>query len=268
MHGSKRLNAWINGAALRDADARVIVVAITEDNYEIESEFAGYLTRPGRAVTKRPIRRSLTVRIEIAIREVHDLTARAAVLETVNAWAQDGYLQISSRPGRRLNVICTRRAAGGNLKSYTNTFVLEFQTTGIPYWESDEASAMTPGIAGEVTVPGTAQTVAELEITPEDDIDNLVITASGNGGESYYQMTFDVAAEADSTIHIYHDAYGYLRATKIYGRQVTNILNKRTADSDDDLFIVPGQGHVFAHASYEETDVDCAVTAKIRGRWL
>lgn len=253
----RRQNVWINDKALRDVDPRVLIRAITEPDNEVESEFGSFAGRYGRIPLLRPVRRSKKVEVEFAIRELYDLPARARVLDAVNGWAQDGVMMISSRPDQRLRVYCAQRASGGNLRDYTATYKISFETGGVPFWEDlTPVSALLDQNAAtqELYIPGTAETVADVSITLGAAATFLrVVVRGGDLMTRTINLFNDDGFAAGTTIELTHDEHGIL----------TGPLEYRNGASDDDLYVSPGLAEVSIMGSGNFT-----ATVSARGRWL
>ena len=249
----RRQDVSINGVSLRGLDSRVIVRAIRETENEAEVNFGNIAGRSGRLPIGQRLRRGKTVEVEFAIRELYDLPARAAVLDTVNAWAADGILTMTSRPDQRLNVYCTGRAPGGDLKDYNASYTVTFKTGGNPYWEDAEETTKTISTSGEhsFVIPGTAPTVVDADFTSlESDTTSLTIAVrTGLKTRRFYTG----AVTAGTNLHWGHTADGIL----------TGSVAKLTYQSDDDLIAGPGTVYVSVTA-----DCPFNATFSARGRWL
>lgn len=249
----RRQDVSINGVSLRGLDSRVIVRAIRETENEAEVNFGNLAGRSGRLPIGQRLRRGKTVEVEFAIRELYDLPARARVLDMVNAWATDGVLQMSSRLDQRLNVYCTARAPGGDLRDYNANYTLTFKTGGIPYWEATSPTTLTVTEAGEhaLIIPGTAPTVVDADFTAIGASTSSLTIAVRTGTVTRYFYTG--AIEADSSVHWEHTSDGILIGS----------VSSLTSLSDDDLFAGPGAVYVSVTA-----DGPFTATFGARGRWL
>ena len=101
----RKLEAWINGVPLSGV-GRILIQDIADNVPETEITYGDSPDRMGQRLLARR-RLSRRVNIEFAVRELTDLAARAAAVDRVNAWAQDGILEVGHRPGQRLRVICS-----------------------------------------------------------------------------------------------------------------------------------------------------------------
>lgn len=258
MRALKRLNAWINDAALRDVDSRLYITEITEPEADVTLEWGAAPGIAGQRLLRRT-RQSKRVRIEFDIRELFDLRARAAILSAVNGWAADGILKVSYRPEQRMRVALTQAAALSDARDVSGKYAVEFTAGPSPYWEDEAATtlALTAGTTGSGTilVPGQAKTPAEITVTPSGaTLNDLSVTIQGQN------MTFaDLAVGSGVALKIGHDERGILtiRAGD------TGKLSKRTAASVDDFNLAPGSAEV----SFE-ANAACAVSVGVRGRYL
>lgn len=256
MRALKRLNAWIDGAALRDVDARLHIVDINENAPEQELTWATAPARNGQRLLTRT-RASKRIVIEFDSRELFDLAARAAMVDAVNAWAGDGMLEVSYRPGQRIPVVLSKPAEFGGARDVTGTYELDFEAAVSPFWEDITPTVWTQSGSngsGTMILPGSVPTVPEIEIKPTGG--TLSSLTVGFGGKS---MTFSgLGVSTSSKLIIGHDERGILYAKA----GSTSKLATRTAASADDFEAGPGSVAV----SYV-ANTACAVTFRARGRY-
>lgn len=257
MRALKRLNAWINDAALRDVDSRLCITEISEPEADTTMEWATSPGTSGQRLVRRT-RQAKKVRVEFDIRELLDLTARAAIVTAANGWAADGILKVSYRPGQQLRVMLSQAANIEGARDVTGKFTIEFQTGAYPYWEDEvaEALALSGSMgSGTLRVPGQAATQPEIDITPSSStLTGITLTIGGKA------MEFSgISVSSGTTLKIRHDDRGLLTVKA----GSTSLLNKRTAASADDWLLKPGSASV----SYT-ANTACAVNVRARGRYL
>ena len=146
------MRVWLNEVSLTEA----VPLAIIRNVYENEPE-AELLTgeRPGssglRVLGQK--RTQLTVRVEVVIREIHDLSIRRQAIKALCAWAQPGRLTLSNHPDEYLECVVVKRPALGTDRDYTQTFVVELAAIACPYWQARfPVSASGAGESGTVTL--------------------------------------------------------------------------------------------------------------------
>lgn len=258
MRALRRMNVWMNDAALRDVDSRIYIQRITEPEADATLEWGSCPGIAGQRLLRRT-RQSKRVRIEFDIRELFDLRARAAIVNAVNAWAADGILKVSYRPEQQLCAVLTQAAALDDARDVTGRYAIEYTAGPSPYWEDETQTtlALAAGTTGSGTiiVPGHAKTPAEVTVTPSSaTLNALSVTIAGQ------QMQFaSLGVGAGVALQIGHDARGLL--TIKAGN--TGKLDKRSAASVDDFAIAPGSASVSFAA-----DVACTVNVSVRGRYL
>lgn len=252
----RREDVWINGRSLRDVDARIISVRVIEPETNEETSYAQNPGRSGQRLLSR-YRASKKIQVQFAIRELHDYAKRTEILDAVNAWAQDGVLEVSTRHEQMARVIVTKYASAGNIAQYTDTFTIEFEMAGVPYWQDATPTSKTltgTSASGQITVRGSAETVVEAVVShTSGTIDTLTINV---GGSMLAFTGLGVAANTDLIIS--HDERGLLT---IKAGSVSK-MSKRTAASDDDLFALPGAVDVSMTAGTSAT-----VLLTARGRY-
>lgn len=256
MRELRRLNAWINGAALRDVDSKIHVVNITENAPDQELTWADAPGRMGqRLLTRRRTNKRIT--IEFDIRELFDLSARRAVVDVVNTWARDGVLEVSYRPEQQIRVVLAKAAEFGGARDVTGSYTLDFDAAATPYWEDItpqrlEISGASGG--GTIIIPGNAPAQPEITLTPTGGTLNTV--TFGFAGKEI-QFT-GMSIPNGMPFVISHDERGLLTATAGAGR----MLSLRTAASADDFEGGPGA----VDAAYSAS-VACTGVFTVRGRW-
>ena len=253
---ARRIEAWMDGEALSSAGP-FIIREVYEDPAALE-----ILTgeRPGgygqRLLSKK--RQSLSVAIEVMIRELFDLTARARHAEALAAWCRGSVLELSNRPERRLHCYCSAEPALGEVRNYTSALRVEFTADAVPYWEDvtpreATASGSSSG-SGTLWIPGSAATPVCVTVTPTGgSLTSFSVTV---GGQTIELENLSVAQ--NGTLSFLRDARDDLSIMYSGASQ----LPKRTAESADDLFTEPGS------AAYSFTaNTACTVTVSARGRW-
>lgn len=273
-NGSGR-HVWLNSVSLEDADASIVVYRCVEPDIDMPVEYGDRLGGDGQVLLSRR-RKSKKVQVQFRIRGFNNLVKRAEVLDAVSAWANPGgALEISERPGKRLNVVCVKLAQRSSGRKLADIYELEFETTAIPYWENATQTRFTLSGEGEtdsnITIPGSAPTVLDVAFEAESAIDSLTISITGNDAKTS-SMTFEVGTAAGDTITIGHDANGILSAVRhdsINDADI-DILPYRTAESSDDLTVSGGIASLSVSPEFEGNATGIAWSASVttRGRWL
>lgn len=253
----RQVDAWLGGQSLRSLDPKILVTDIREESPEVSAETANLAGRSGSYLQDAARRRSKTVVVEFAIRELYDLEERARVLDAVNAWAQDGFLTVSFRPDMRLRAKVTQRAVMASARDYTERMTITFKAFYPPCWEdvrptySEEFAS-----SGGIFVRGSATTVLDIEIEAADAVSGVRVSTD-EGREMRFA---GLEIPALSKLVITHDDAGVLLA-QVGG---VSVLPYRTAASDDDLVVSPGTREITV-----ETDSGMTLcVASARGRWL
>lgn len=253
----RHVEAYLDGRSLRDAAPRIWITQITEDAATLEPRTSVFPGWDGERLI-RTERRSLTVHIECQVHEVHNLTARAAALDAIAAWAGGGgILTVSYRPHQRLRVTPTAVPALGAARDYTQTITADLTAYAVPYWEDMTVRTAEPAAAasGEtlLSVPGSVDTPLDAEITPAAALTSLQITTA-RGAVALQGLS----VAAGKKIILSHTEDDILTITA----DGTGVLRCRTAASADDLLIPAGPSTVAWTA-----DAACAVKLMARGRY-
>lgn len=242
MKELRRQNAYINNLGLREVDAHIINVRAIEPEAQVDSSYAARPTRAGQTPLKR-LRRSKKIQIQFMIRELYDLAARAAILDAVNAWAQDGVLMISTRPDQMAQVICTKYASAADIRDYNGAYTVEFEACGVPYWQNATPATLelsgTSGVSGVIYPGGNVDTVLDAVITATTgtltEITISTVEDYGMSATSTFVLT-GLSIAANATVTISHDARGLLHIES----GGVSLMGKRTAASSDELIAHPG----------------------------
>lgn len=258
-----RYRAWMDGIALDEIDEHIIIRDISESAPVLDINTAA---RPGTdGMQLLGITRTmLTVAITL---EIHDRRTdrRQATADRVNAWCRGKVLTVSTRPGKRLSVVCTGYPAVSSALRWTDALTIMLTAYEVPYWE--DAEAMTETAEGQasdertLTVGGTADTVLEVDIrrTGATTLNPVRIKA----GASLLELV-DVGLKEGETLHISHDEAGRLTLT-IDGVEDAprSVYNCLTPESSDDLVISPGPADV----QYTSGTLPVRITWRWRARW-
>ena len=252
----KQLEAWINRVPLSGI-GRILIQDITDNVPDTEITYGDL---PGRNGQRLLARRRLSRKVDIlfAVRELGSLAARSSAVDQVNAWAQDGILEVGHRPGQRLRVVCSARAAIQKPRDYTETFTVSFDAAAWPYWEDANPDALSlTGASGSgvLTNRGTALSFASAVITPQSDtLTDLTLSV----GETAFELD-GLNVAAGTALRIGYDERGLL----LIRAGGTGLLGCRSEDSSDDLVAQPGRNDV----SFE-ANTACGVRIEVRGSWL
>ena len=190
-------------------------------------------------------RDSLEVQVRIGLRLFDDdMDEREELLEKVNAWASSlpAWFTTTQKPDRRLYVESVQLPAAGDPYEWTNEYTYTFKAMAVPYWQKATATTVTLATTDSntktITVPGTAKTVLDMELTNGTGatIDALTIAAASGGTFIFSSLGL---ANGEKLI-ISHDNRGYLNIEIANGNTRRNAMDKRTGESSDDMTILPG----------------------------
>lgn len=193
----------------------------------------------------RKKRESLEVQVRIGLRLFDDdMDDREELLEAVNGWAGNlpAWFTTTQKPDRRLWVESVQQPAAGDPYEWTNEYTYTFRALAVPYWQKTTATSVTLAAADSntktITVPGTAETVLDMELTngTGNTINDLTIAAAGGG-----TFTFESLGLANGEkLVISHSNEGLLNIEIVNGNTRRNAMDKRTGASSNDMIILPG----------------------------
>lgn len=228
----------LNGIELDSVSGAILVQGVEEIAGKVQITTANRAAHAGQRITS--IRRDsldVTVRFSIDIKK-RDMPARSSVFEAVCAWAAPGgWLSLNYRPERRLRVVCAQLPAAGDQWNWTNIYSIVFRAYDVPYWQdyvprSLLATESTGSTEKQIGVPGSAETVLDA-------------TYKCTGACSRFTLATGISRIAleglniktGQTLAIDHTEDGILRI-RVDG---VSVLDKRTAASSDDLYVLPGR---------------------------
>ncbi len=251
------VNAWLNDISLQDLDGRILVRTIIEQPPQAALLYGENPGRDGLRLLGRS-RTTRRITIVFAVKELHDLSARANVVERANAWAQDGILQVSYRPARQIGVVVAARASMQDPRNYNEEYRIDLDAAAIPYWEDrTPETLLLNGKSGKGTINnlGTAESEPTITVTPvEGQLDSLELRI----GSTAFSLSA-LGIKKDASLRMYYDSRGFLRINA----DGVSKMACRNPDSTDDLLAVPGENHVVFSAN-----TACRVIVEVRGRWL
>lgn len=221
----------LGGVSLAAVDSRIVVISAQEIEPKETRSTMPFGGRDGGYITERR-RDELTVRVEFAIRERNDHAVWTRALMAARSWCGDGKLTVSDRPGQYLEVVCTKLPTPG--KKIFDTMTAEFTAFAVPYWRSENANSVSADAneSGQLWVPGDGiDTPVDVEFTASAATTDLIVAA----GNSSIRLT-GISLAADDTVIFGHDNNGFLSIKA----GTVSLLNKRTAESSDDLVIPSG----------------------------
>lgn len=257
MDKYRRISAYINGTSLTDAAPLAIIRQVTENPAESELTTGERPGREGQSVVGFK-RTRLNITIDFALRNIFDLEARASDIEAAAAWAQNGILELSNKPGRQLRVIVTKRPVFGAARDYNQVYSAEFAAIACPYWQDRGFTAVTKtGTTGSAALnpPGTVERLPlEFTITPASAaMTSLTVTVNGKS------IAFSgITVASGKKLKLYYDENNLQWITN----DGSSALQYRTAASADDLFVYPKRSNTITFTA------NTAVTAEFRARGL
>lgn len=228
----------LNAIDLDSVSGAILVQGIEESAGKEQITTANRAEHAGQRVTSRR-RDSLdvTVRFSINIKK-WEMMRRSSVFEAVCAWAAPGgWLTLNYRPERRLRVVCAQFPAAGDQWNWTNIYTIVFRAYGVPYWQdcvprhlvSDVSTGST---AREIYVHGSAETVLDAAYRCSGTCSRFSLAAGSS------RITLEgLSMHAGQTLALDHTEDGLLRI-RVDG---ASVLDKRAAESSDDLYVLPGR---------------------------
>lgn len=265
----------LGGVSVHSLADEIIVRDIVEKPAKMDMQTSKRALHAGTRVTN-DIRRSLSVDVVYVIR-TEDSERRAEIAGLIAGWVgSGGWLEISTRPGKRLYVRPSDFPSLGSSLRWTEDITMTLTAYEQPYWEDkdDVAVAITGawsashGMYHGANVINPAGNVEKVPLTamlwnPGEDaaITHLKIVSDGTFFE-FEGLQLEPGGMFSSLMEIAYTDDDVLTISDVM--QDKSLLVNRTAESSDDLLVRCGktsQIQVYADAPFQ-------VNFFAKGRWL
>ena len=260
------------GVQLDEVDSRIIVQGVRSAGGKTSVDAVSLYGRDGQRVTgSQRDTMDIEVSFGLLIRN-NDMQARAELLEAVNAWASQAlrenggaWLSLNYKEGRQAHVYLEAPAEEGDLHDWAENFRILFRAYGVPYWQESSPTTYTSAVSGSasgmMTVNGSARTVANVWL--ENQSGDLINSCRVTVGQYTMQFTGLGLAGGEALV-IDHTAEGRLQIWIWHtGGVRRSVMNRRTPESADDLYVMPGNRAVSFSAQRA-----CTMTVNVYGRFL
>lgn len=202
----------------------------------------------------RRIRSSLSVTIVFYI-ATPDPSRRAAVLQDIQAWARKGgTLEVNARTDQTLQVKCESLPLITSASKWTDQLTMTFTAYEFPFWRDRSPATVTISANGSMQ-PGGAVDDMPCDVKITNTGSAAITSLRVSAGETF--LAFEgISLPAGGALDITHDEKGIL-----YARiGDTSVLNARTTDSSDDLFVSGGEKNALS------VTANGSITAKFTAR--
>lgn len=251
-----RYEVWLNDVALSSLDPDIYVADIAYQaaprTYE-KSKLAG---RDG-AYSGRGYMESNGVIVSFAVRK-YSTQERMRAVQAVCAWCSGGgWLKASDRILQRMYVRCTELPTVTSAMRWTENLSVEFTAFDYPYWQDTVAQTHVLDAGDEETMSVVTALPAAVEatVTAAAAVTEIEIDV----GDTGFVFT-GLEMTAGDTLEIsYTDEHHILQVRS--GN--TSLLDKRTAQSSDDLIAVHG-----ANAVSFTADGNATCTLRVKGVYV
>lgn len=244
----------LNSIPLSSLSDKIIVRDILEQPIEQDVYKVKRAMNAGQLVSKI-VRRALTVRVVYVIRE-RDPRNRAEIQDKIAQWARDGGLltvNYRSYPGQytktslQLHTVLEIPPVQDSALKWTQDLSMTFAAYNPPYWESESEFVYQfqtgydslfglYSAAVNVHCLGTAPQ-SKLLATIKNDSASVLQSLTISSRHCNFRFTGLGIAPGSSLYVEYDDENGLI---VIRDEKNRPLLDKRTADSSDELFLVPG----------------------------
>lgn len=257
----------LNGVELDELDERINIKAVEEGAGKETISAASTAGGSGQRITGRH-RDTMDVVVKFSMTILpEELEERTGVLEKVKAWAAGGgYLTLNYKPNRRAHVVCVQAPGAGDLYEWTTVYSITFRAYALPYWEEATENSKKSGIAAsgrvDLEIAGSEQTEADIEL---DNRSGMQINSATVNADGSVMGFTNLGLGGGEKLVIRHEIIDGQRLLRILieGSGARSVMDKRTEDSADDLYVRPGT-RTFRFSA----DRACQMTVKVRGRFV
>lgn len=226
-----RYRVSMDNHQLDQVDDRIWILDITEPDPGISFAVEQKAIRDGAVITRKH-RDKCSVTVKFCI-NAYDTAVRSMIYQNVVRWARGNVLRCNTRYGQALYHAVLEGISPISAKNWTEELTLTFSDYTFPYWQDEEIITKTLAAgtnkSGTMTVPGNAEnTVVNASITAGASVSWVKVYA----GDTMIYLS-EISLSNGDVVTIDHDDGMNLRIMK----GTTSLLNKRTADSDDDLIV-------------------------------
>lgn len=249
-----RYEAWLNDKALSSIDPVIYISDIAYQSPNLVRTSANIAGASGTHTSDTVFIGDTKISVSFAVR-AYLTDERQRIVNAIVSWAiNGGWLKLSDRPGQMIYVLPSRLPAVTSVMRWTDNLSIEFTAFDYPLWvdEQQQKVTLTNGETGSLYLPGEWKSYVEAEITAGAVITSFAISCDDT------DMILDNLTVSDGdVIKVTYSARHHILS-------ITNgsvsLLNKRSANSDDDLIAVPGKNVVSFSA-----DGTATCTLKVRG---
>lgn len=243
----------LNNVPLSSLSDKIIVRDILEEPIDQEIYKTPIAMNAGQRVSN-VVRRALSVRVVYVIRE-RDPRKRAEIQSDIAAWARDGgvlavnyrtYQDLNYGISTQLHVVLEVPPVQDSALKWTQDLSMTFTAYNPPYWESATSVGAQINTSYNSTlgfyVGGTS--LLSLGNAPKspvtaavDNVSDDVLTSLTIISKHCSFKFVGLNIRPGGTVYVEYDENGML---KIRDNNNISLLPARTADSNDDLYAIPG----------------------------
>lgn len=246
-----RYEAYMDGIALSSIDPAIYVLDIQPGEVRQSVRTSQIARRAGARITDKRFE-STSVSIVFEIHE-YDTVKRQEICQKVQRWANGSILTVSDRPGQELKCVCEVYPKA-NAKTWTEPLTVGFTAYNPPYWQESIDTSLTVTSSTSVYIPGNApESLVSAVVTVGASLSSATLAV---GSKSI--VLSGISASANDVIYVSYDE-DYILSIKLNS---TSILDKRTADSADDLVAKCGEYNTFSVSS------NLSAVFSTKGCWL
>lgn len=253
-----RYEAFMNGVALSTICEDLAILDIEYESPAKNAKTAVLAKRNGSVITQERYENgTVTITFEL---HLYSTAERMLACQKVAEWAMiGGILKTSDRPGQRLRCICEQPPIITSAKRWTDPLSVVFSAYVIPFWEEDIPAKKTISTADSgavLYVPGNVgEALADVTVSPVAAVTSVTVTA----GDKHITLS-DINIPAEQAIKLYYDDNAILHIES----NGTSLLNKRTADSSDDISFPCGKRTAIGITA----SATATATFSARGLWV
>lgn len=256
-----RYDVKLNNVSLSSIDTRLLILDVQHDAVSMQRKQTRLAHRHG-VFSDEIYYEKCSVTIIFQLR-IYSLSERQSVIQQISSWARNGgELEVNDRPGQKLVCVCDNYPHANSVKQWLDELSVTFTAYSYPFWQDKVPTTLT--------LSGMAANGSEMPLNGNADKAYMSVTVTPNSSDALTSLTISVndsiivlqnlLVQSSAPLEIAYDSNMILSIKA--GN--TSYLDKRTADSSDDLIAICGGVNVCSYVA----DTSVTITFSARGGWL
>lgn len=250
-----RYDVWLNDIALSEISPNLYVSDIGYQSVKLARQTNRIVSADGQYSGNKDYADVARVAVSFVIRE-YDTRRRQEIAQNVAKWAANGgWLKTSDRVSQKIYVRPAAFPAVSSVMRWTDALTVEFVAYDYPFWvdECPQSVALETDSAGTLYQPGVRYGYVEIEITAGAALSGIDVHC----GDTELILD-DLNVVSGDIIRVSYTEDHHILQIK---QGNTSLLDKRAAESSDDLIANPGLNDI-SFTTSGNSDATCVFYAR------